>query len=125
MTAGASLKKRSILENTESLQMVSWHNDGTTQMYGWKCSFEKQCALNKSIYQMHCVYAIYDCDCSSKNYPIYLVMAKYNYLCEILWKELFPAINYTVTYKEQMFFRNNYSTLDHTLFLWAAISLKI
>ena len=24
----------------------------------------------------------------------------------------------TVTYKEKMFFRNNYSTLDHSLFLW-------
>ena len=28
-------------------------------------------------------------------------------------KKLFPAINY----KEKMFFRNNYSTLDHSLFL--------
>ena len=29
-------------------------------------------------------------------------------------KKLFPAINY----KEKMIFRNNYSTLDHSLFLW-------
>ena len=29
-------------------------------------------------------------------------------------KKLFPAINY----KEKMFFRNNYSTLGHSLFLW-------
>ena len=28
-------------------------------------------------------------------------------------KNLFPAINY----KEKMFFRNNYFTLDHSLFL--------
>ena len=28
-------------------------------------------------------------------------------------ENLFPAINY----KEKMFFRNNYSTLDHSLFL--------
>ena len=28
-------------------------------------------------------------------------------------KKLFPAINY----KEKMFFRNNYYTLDHSLFL--------
>ena len=28
-------------------------------------------------------------------------------------KKLFPAINY----KEEMFFRNNYSTLDHSVFL--------
>ena len=28
-------------------------------------------------------------------------------------KKLFPAINY----KEQIFFRNNYSILDHSLFL--------
>ena len=29
-------------------------------------------------------------------------------------KKLFPAINY----KEKMIFRNSYSTLDHSLFLW-------
>ena len=29
-------------------------------------------------------------------------------------KNLFPAINY----KEKMFFGNNYSTLDYSLFLW-------
>ena len=32
--------KDSILENTRSLQMASWNKDGTTQMYGCKCSFE-------------------------------------------------------------------------------------
>ena len=37
-----------------------------------------------------------------------------NYFREILYSEkTFPAINY----KEKMFFRNNYSTLDHSLFL--------
>ena len=30
-------------------------------------------------------------------------------------KKLFPAINY----KEKLIFRNNYSTLDHSLLLWA------
>ena len=33
-------KKHSTLENTWSLQVASWNNDGTTQMYGCKCSFE-------------------------------------------------------------------------------------
>ena len=38
-----------------------------------------------------------------------------NYFREILYSEkMFPAINY----KEKMFFRNDYSTLDHSLFLW-------
>ena len=39
-------------------------------------------------------------------------------------KKLFPAINY----KEKMFFRNNYSTLDHSLFLYESlliISLRL
>ena len=38
-----------------------------------------------------------------------------NYFCEILRSEkIFPEI----TYKEKMFFKNNYSTLDYSLFLW-------
>ena len=32
-------------------------------------------------------------------------------------KKLFPAINY----KEKMFFRNNYSTLDYSLFLYESL----
>ena len=39
-------------------------------------------------------------------------------------KKLFPAINY----KKKMFFRNNYSTLDHSLFLYESlliISLRL
>ena len=39
MTLGACLKKHSTLENTRSLQMPSWNDDGVTQMYGCKCSF--------------------------------------------------------------------------------------
>ena len=34
------LKKHSTLENTRSLQMVSWNNEGTTRIYGCKCFFE-------------------------------------------------------------------------------------
>ena len=30
----------------------------------------------------------------------------------------------TVTYKEKCFLNNNHSTLDHSLFLWASISLR-
>ena len=33
-------KKHSALENATSLQVASWNNDGTTQIYGNKCSFE-------------------------------------------------------------------------------------
>ena len=33
-------KKHSKLENTRSLGKTSWNNDGTTQIYGCKCSFE-------------------------------------------------------------------------------------
>ena len=35
MTASACLK-----ENTRLLQVASWNNDGTTQMYGCECYFE-------------------------------------------------------------------------------------
>ena len=34
----------------------------------------------------------------------------------VLWKKLFPSINYS-NLQKKMFFRNNYSTLDHSLFL--------
>ena len=32
-------KKDSTLENTRSLQVTSWDNDGSYQMYDWKSSF--------------------------------------------------------------------------------------
>ena len=33
------LPKRNTLENTKSLQVAHWNNDGTTQLYGCKCFF--------------------------------------------------------------------------------------
>ena len=33
-------KKHSTLKNTRSLQVASWNNDGTTQMYSCKSYFE-------------------------------------------------------------------------------------
>ena len=33
-------KKESTLENIRSLQVATWNNDGTIQMYGCKFSFE-------------------------------------------------------------------------------------
>ena len=36
-------------------------------------------------------------------------------------KKLFPAINY----KEKMIFRNNYSTLDHSLFLESFLIISL
>ena len=36
-------------------------------------------------------------------------------------KKLFPAINY----KEKMIFRNNYSTLDHSLFLESLLIISL
>ena len=49
MTASACLKETQSLENTCLLQMTSWNNDGTTQMYGSKCSFEITIHLNVGI----------------------------------------------------------------------------
>ena len=40
-------------------------------------------------------------------------LAVTNFVKYCTLKKLFTAINY----KEKMFFRNNYSTLDHSLFL--------
>ena len=42
-------KKHSTLENTRSTQVASWNNGGTIQMYGYKCSYELQYALNRKI----------------------------------------------------------------------------
>ena len=94
--------------------MVSWKNDGTIQMYGCKCSFEIK-IRRKQICQIHLIYAIYGCNYSSKKQRIGWGMVGRNYFREILCSEkIFPEI----TYKEKMFLRNNYSTLDHSLFLW-------
>ena len=70
MTAGACLKNGP-LENTRSLKVASRNDDGTTQMHGCKCSFEKQYALNRNIYQIHRIYAVYGCNGSSKKYGMY------------------------------------------------------
>ena len=40
MTTSACLKETQYLENSTSLQVGSWNNDGTTQMYGCKYYFE-------------------------------------------------------------------------------------
>ena len=67
------------------------------------------------ICRIHLIYAIYGCKCSSKKSRIGRGMVDHNYFREILCSEkIFPEI----TYKEKMFLRNNYSTLDHSLFLW-------
>ena len=39
--------KDSTLENTRSLQVASWKNGGTTQIYGCMCSFEVTIRLKK------------------------------------------------------------------------------
>ena len=56
----------STLESTRSMQVSFWNNNGTTQMYGCKCSFEIKSALNRNICQIHLIYAIYGFKCSSK-----------------------------------------------------------
>ena len=40
----------STTENTRSLRVAFWKNDGTTQMYGCKCSFEKEISIKYSVY---------------------------------------------------------------------------
>ena len=57
--ASAISKKYSTLENTRSLQVTSWNNDGTTQMFRCKCSFEltiglKQKCLSITLYVHNC-----------------------------------------------------------------------
>ena len=49
-------KKHSTLGNTRSLQVASWSNDGTAQIYGCKWSFEIKICLNGNICQIHCKY---------------------------------------------------------------------
>ena len=65
--------------------------------------------------QIHLIYAIYGSKSSSKKYSVsideWLAAASFVKYCTL--KRLFPAINY----KEKIFFRNNYSSLDHSLFL--------
>ena len=61
MTASTCSKKHSTLENTRSLQVVSWKNDGNAQMYSCKCSFELTIRLNWNICQIHCMYSIHGC----------------------------------------------------------------
>ena len=51
-------KKHSTHENTRSLQVASWNNDGTIQIYGCKCSFEITICL-KQKYLSHTLYIIH------------------------------------------------------------------
>ena len=46
-------KKDSTLENTRSLQMASWNNDGTTQIMAASAPLKLQYALNRNICQVH------------------------------------------------------------------------
>ena len=46
-------KKDSTLENTRSLQMASWNNDGTTQIMTASAPLKIQHALNRNICQVH------------------------------------------------------------------------
>ena len=124
MTAGTCLKKHSTRENTALLQVASWKNDGTTEMYGSNNTFEKQYVLNGNIYQIHCTYAIYGCNCSSKKYRIYWEMVGCNYLREIkkhctLKKTLFPTsmLRLITVYKEKLLYFWSQS-------LWAASLLS-
>ena len=94
--------------------MASWNNRGTTQIYGCKCSFEIKIHV-KQICQIHLIYAIYGCKCSSKKSLIDWEMVGRNYFREILYSE---KCSLWLKLQEKMFFSNDYSTLDHSLFLW-------
>ena len=75
--------------------------------WNWK-NLSKTC-------QIHCIYAIYDCKCSSKKYRIYWGMNDRSYFCKIkkhwILKKKFSLQLYTVTYKEKYFSRTNYFRL--------------
>ena len=119
-------KKHSILENTRS---VPWNIDDTTQMYGCKCSFKiiirlKQKCLSytlhiRNAWSLVLFYKIF--------YPLRNGWSQLiSWGKETLYseKKLFPAIKYSNLQGKNIFFRNNYPTLDHSLFFGAAISLR-
>ena len=79
-------------------------------MYGCKCSCEIKISIKYILYVLFMVASallIEECIVLKNGWPQLL---SWN---TVLWK-LFPAINY----KEKKIFRNNCSTLDHSLFLW-------
>ena len=101
--------KHNTLENTRSLQVASRNNDGTTHMYGCKCSFKiamhrKQ--NRKHIYQIHCICTIHGCKCSCKINTVpneeWVATATFTKLRNtVLWAKLFLVIKYSKL-KEKM-----------------------
>ena len=96
-------KKHTTLENNMSLQLTSWNEDGNTQIHGCKCSFE----------------------ITIRRISIEVRLAAVAFVKQRntrLWQNLVPSIKRSNVQEENIFLGT--TTLDHSLFLWAAISLR-
>ena len=111
--AASPSKKHSTLENIKLLLVASWNNDGVTQIFGCKCSFEittclKQKYLPNTLYHIH---AIHGSKCSFKKYSIHWKMGGHNYFREIkkyyTLKKILSAVEQSNL--QRIFFRNHYN----------------
>ena len=74
-------KKHYTLENTKSLQVISWNNDGNNQIHGCKCSFEiTTCRIHWGMDNT------------------------------VLWKKLFPSIKSSNLHEENVFRNNDFAS---------------
>ena len=90
----------------------------------WNCKLTQY--LSNICQYMHCIYPIHGCKCSSKKYRVHWRMDGRSYFREIkkqctLKKSCSLQLT-AVTYKEKHF--SGTTTLGHTLFVWATISLR-
>ena len=74
-------KKHYTLENTKSLQVISWNDDGNNQIHGCKCSFEI------TIRRIH-----------------------WGMDNTVLWKKLFPSIKRSNLQEKNVFRNNNFGS---------------
>ena len=108
-------KKHSTGENTRSLRVAYWNNDGTTQMYGCKNFFEITNALNinicKILYYLYIAYTPFMAASTLlKNMSTDEWMAATTFVKQgnnVLWKKLFPAIKQSNPQGKNVFFRKN------------------
>ena len=84
--------------------------DGTNEMYGCKCYFEIKIHLNLEISVKYIQFMVAR-DLLRNSVSIGEWLAATTFVKNCTLKKLFPAINY----REKIFFKNNYSTLDHSL----------
>ena len=118
-------KKRNILGNTWSLQVVSWNNDGTTQMYRCKCSFEITIQIKKKHVSSSLHIRISWFQVLFKKIP-YVWLQLFSWKKDTLYckKISFLQLN-TVTYKEKKVFKNNYLGLQPFLMSYYFIKIFV